>query len=387
MHIHDDACACGPSRRRLLGAGAILTAGLAAGSASAKTQTQANPQAAAQAIGGVQKRGPWIDAHVHLQALDWFRGNVFERRMRTRRNRSTPRPQAAGLGARSIDEAAASGPRRAYGPDLEGQTQRLLDQMNEAGIATSVLFAMDYDYTGEKLRVPHYEQLIALAGVRDRHPGRFVLFAAIDPRRGPAGLDLLRRAHNELGIVGMGEFAPHFFGFAPNDRERCYPIYELCSELDLPIAPNCSIVASHVSRWCDPIYFEDVAYDFPNLNICLTSSGIPLWSESALALAQSKQNVWIDVADWQAPVTSDPVGNVLQFVRRALDTEARHKILFGSDYPVFARAVSEKSWVEVFTVQARQRGILFSDEDLHLLFSDNVQEFLDRDLPMPPGFG
>lgn len=383
MHIHDEGCGCGPSRRGILGGGALLTAGLAvAGTASAKATTAATVQTSP--ITG--KRGPWVDAHVHLQAYDWFSGNVFAGQSRTRRRRATPRP-AAGSGARSIEQATANTPAQTYGPDLQSQTRRLLDQMDAAGIDTAVLFAMDFDYTGEKLRVPHYEQLVRLAAVRDAHPGRFILFAAIDPRRGAEGLELLRRAHNELQITGMGEFAPHFFGFAPNDRERCYPIYELCSELDLPIAPNCAIVANSISRWCDPIYFEDVAIDFPELNISLTSAGMPHWTETALALAQTKQNIWLDIGDWQAPLTSDPVGHVLQFVRRALDTDARHKILFGSDYPVFSRAVSEKTWVEVFTVQAQARGIAFSDEDLHLLFCDNVQEFLDRDLPMPAGRG
>jgi hypothetical protein len=305
--------------------------------------------------------------------------------MRTRRNRAAPRPATApAMGAaRSIADAADAGPARRYGPGLEDQTRRLLDEMDAAGIDTAILFAMDYDWTGAKLAVPHEAQIRLLAEVRDRHPGRFILFAAIDPRRGKAGLDLLRRAKAEQGISGMGEFAPHFFGFAPNDRERCYPIYELCQELDLPIAPNCSIVASHVSRWCDPKYFEDVAHDFPNINVSLTSAGLPHWRDTALALAQSKQNIFLDIGDWQANWTSDPAGEVLRFVRAALDTDARHKILFGSDYPVFARSVSERSWVGLFMEGAAKRGVRFTDEELHLFFSDNAQEFLDRDLPMP----
>ena len=285
------------------------------------------------------------------------------------------------------EESYRNGPRRTYGPTLDEQTDRLLAEMDDAGIDTAILYAMDYDYTGEKLRVPHYEQLIRLAQVRDRHQGRFVLFAAIDPRRGPAGVEMLRRAHAELKIAGMGEFAPHFFGFAPNDRERCYPIYEACAELGLPIAPNCSIIASSVSRWCDPLYFEDVVHDFPQVNLCLTSAGFPHWSESAIALAQSKPNIYLDIGDWEARATSDPVDSVLRFVRRALDTDARRKILFGSDYPVYNRIVSERTWVEVFTVEARRRGAAFNDDELHLLFSENAQDYLNMDLPPPAGRG
>ena len=370
--IHHSGCGCGPSRRLLLGAGL--------GSAALALPAQAQP------LGRVAKRGPWVDAHMHLQSPEWFRANVFERAPPRKRRRQSPPPPGAGIrGARSLEDPIQGRLTAAYGPTLAEQTRRILTEMDAAGIDVGVLMAMDYDYTGEKLRVSHWDQLVALAQVRDRHPGRFVLFAAIDPRRGTAGVEMLRRAKAELGIVGMGEFAPHFFGFAPNDRARCYPIYEACAELDLMIAPNCSIVTSQISRWCDPIYFEDVANDFPTINISLTSAGYPLWSETALALANSKPNVYLDIGDWQARMAPDPVDHVIRFVRRCLDTDARHRIMFGSDHPVYNRTVSERAWVEVFTVEAARRGMAFSDDDLHLLFSDNAQEFLDLDLPMRGG--
>jgi len=270
---------------------------------------------------------------------------------------------------------------RAYPATLVGQTQRLLDEMDEAGIDAAVLMHMDYDYTGERLRVSHWDQLVQLAQVRDRYPDRFILFAAIDPRRGAAGVELLRRAHRELKIAGMGEFAPHFFGFPPNDRERCYPIYRACSDLGLHVAPNTSIVTSMNSRWCDPAYWEDVSNDFPHMNILLTSAGFPHWTDTALALCASKPNVYLDVGDWQTRFSADPVETVLRFVTGALQTDARHKILFGSDHPVYNPTVSEAAWVQVFTQEARRRKLPLSDEDLHLFFSDNAQEFLDMDVP------
>jgi uncharacterized protein len=270
---------------------------------------------------------------------------------------------------------------RAYEPTLAGQTQRLLEEMDAAGLDTAVLMHMDYDYTGERLRISHWDQLEQLAEVRDRHPDRFVLFSAIDPRRGAAGVELLRRAHRELKILGMGEFAPHFFGFPPNDRERCYPIYKACSDLGMHVAPNCSIITPMNSRYCDPAYWEDVANDFPQMNILLTSGGFPHWTDTALALCASKANVYLDVGDWQARFSADPVDTVLRFVRNGLQTDARHKILFGSDYPVYNATVSQLAWVEVFTREAQRRGLPLSDEDLHLFFSDNAQEFLDLDIP------
>ena len=390
---HHDGCNCIPSRRAVIGGAAVLASAATASAAAGQSRAgQDHPTASSQGLGvgpvaaHPSKRGPWVDSHAHLQAPDWFLGNVFQAAPAQRRHRVGPPPPRGGLsrGAPALEAMTArDGPRRTYGPTLAEQTERLLAEMDAGGIDTAILYAMDYDYTGKKLAVQHYEQLIRLAQVRDSHPGRFILFAAIDPRRGKAGIEMLRRAHNELKISGMGEFAPHLFGFAPNDRERCYPIYEACAELGLHIAPNCSIISSSISRWCDPIYFEDVAQDFPQVNLCLTSAGLPHWAESAIGLAQSKPNIYLDIGDWQTRHTSDPIDTVLRFVERALQSDARHKILFGSDYPVYHRTVSTKTWVEVFTVEAVRRGIPFSDEDLHLLFCDNAQEYLNMDLPAP----
>jgi hypothetical protein len=396
-HFHGSALRGFARRDVLRAAGAgIATATAATGMAGgvhAAVAAAATPGSApgASAEPGQRTRNatrtlPWIDAHVHLQSPEWFRASIFPRRRRSNRRRRAQPLGAAPPAAvsREAEAAASAAGTRRYGPGIADQAQRFVDQMDDAGIDVAVLFAMDFDYTGEKLNLDHEGQVAALAEVRDRFPGRFVLFAAVDPRRGRAGVEMLRRVVAEHGVAGMGEFAPHFFGFAPNDRERCYPIYEACAELNLPIAPNCSIVASHVSRWCDPIYFEDVAHDFPDINISLTSAGKPHWEETAIALAASKHNVFLDIGDWQHTSNSDPVGHVLRFVRRALDTDARHRIMFGSDFPVYARQYSERRWVEVFTVEAARHGVAFSDEDLDLFFSDNAQEFLDADVPMPP---
>jgi hypothetical protein len=58
--------------------------------------------------------------------------------------------------------------------------------------------------------------------------------------------------------------------------------------------------------------------------------------------------------------------------------------MFASDHPVYNRTVSEKRWLEVFTHDAKTRGLELSSEDLELFFSENAQEFLDLDLPVLP---
>lgn len=332
------------------------------------------------------KQGPWIDAHVHLTSTEWFSGPIFPAQRKTNRRRQAPRKPLADAEFKGAARRASENRESRYGPGIFDRAQRIIDQMDDADIDIAILYAMDYDYTGKITRVDYWDQLVQLKACVDRHPGRFLLCAAVDPRRGKEGIEMLKRSVHELGVVGMGEFAPHFFGFAPNDREFCYPIYETCSDLGIPIGPNCSIIGnSHNSRWCHPLYFEDVAQDFPNLNIALTSGGAPHWIEEAIGLCCAKNNIFMDIGDWQSDKNHRPEETAVLRVKRIMEGPARHSLMFGSDYPVYTREYTEKAWVDLFAERAGEFGVTFTDEELHQFFSDNAQEFLDIDLGFPPG--
>jgi predicted TIM-barrel fold metal-dependent hydrolase len=330
------------------------------------------------AVDGITKMGPWVDAHVHLQAATWFKTAMFPRRTKLNRRRQTVAPASPRESSQSPND-----PR--FAPSVMEQAALLVQEMDAAGIDIGIVQAIDWDYTGEKINGTHWDHLLELKAVQEAFPGRFLLFCGIDPRRGKEGLALLERAVKELGVVGVGEFMPHW-GFRPDDRALCYDLYAKCSELNLPLATNCSIIgSSHVSYYCDPIYFEQVAYDFPDMNICLTSMGIPHWVETAIGLATVKHNIYVDFADWQAPLWSDPIGHFLTIVRRLMDSGARRKAIFGSDWPVYAQTWTEQRWVQVLTERPKEYNIHFTDEELNLIFSENVQDFLDLNLPHDVG--
>jgi predicted TIM-barrel fold metal-dependent hydrolase len=71
---------------------------------------------------------------------------------------------------------------------------------------------------------------------------------------------------------------------------------------------------------------DDVAADFPDLRIIAAHPSFP-WQDEALAVATHKPNVYIDLSGW-SPKYFPP-----QLVRYA-NTLLKHKVLFGSDYPV-----------------------------------------------------
>jgi hypothetical protein len=318
------------------------------------------------------------DAHVHVMSPTWFvRGNpVFPRAEKTNRRRqlSQPRPNMARTprDQAHIDFARAIGRCRS----ADEQARLLLQDMDSAGLDKACLMVMDFDMTNTKVAVPHEKQLEELAAIRDKYPDRFVTFCGMDLRRGEDGIPIFERVVKDLGYAGL-KLLPHW-GFYPNDRKLAYPYYEVCTALNVPVTANCSAIGdSHIAaKYCHPINWEEVAYDFPQMNICLAHGGVPYHYEYALTYATMKHNIYMDIGDWQS-FDSYQIGLILRIVRRAMDSAARYKIMFASDWPVFRAQYDEKEWVELFTRDAHKYGISFTDEELELLFWQNLQDYMD----------
>lgn len=325
-------------------------------------------------------QGRIIDAHLHLNSTGWFTAPAFEPRLKTRRRRKNFKP----LPSLYSDMALASGKPLeelfAVG-SLAQNAARLVAELDEAGVDKAVLMGMDYDHTGQRLAQDHWTQLSQLAGLEKDYPGRFLLFCGLDPRRGPEkSVPFLERAVRELGCVGL-KLTPHW-GFYPDDRELMYPLYEKCVELGLPVTSNCSAIgSSHVAaRYCHPLLFEQVAHDFPEMNISLAHAGVPYHTEYALSLAMQKPNIYMDLGDWNMKESRYWPERTLTFLRRAMDSPARRKVIFASDWPVFRGAYSEREWVEFFRAGNRELGVEFAPAELELFFSQNAQDYLDLDL-------
>jgi predicted TIM-barrel fold metal-dependent hydrolase len=158
-------------------------------------------------------------------------------------------------------------------------------------------------------------------------------FGSVDPLQGAAAVRRARRLVEEYGVAGF-KFHPTLQGFAPND-----PAYSpLWTELE-----SLGVVALfHTGqtgigaglpggrglklRLSDPMLLDDVAADFPGLTIVLAHPSVP-WVDSAISIATHKANAYIDLSGW-SPKYFPP-----QLVRQA-NTLLRHKVLFGSDFPV-----------------------------------------------------
>ncbi|WP_425588820.1 amidohydrolase family protein [Streptomyces thinghirensis] len=197
------------------------------------------------------------------------------------------------------------------------------------------------------------------------HNDVLIPFGSVDPRRGPAAVKRARMLVEEHGVLGF-KLHPSLQGFAPNDPAYG-PLFETLQELG-------SIVLFHTGqtgigaglpggrgiklRYSDPMLIDDVAADFPDLNIILAHPSTP-WADSSISIATHKANVFVDLSGWM-PKYFPP-----QLVRAA-GTFLRHKALFGSDFPL----ITPERWLSSFGelgVQEEARRLILRDNAARLL--------------------
>ena len=174
-----------------------------------------------------------------------------------------------------------------------------------------------------------------LGRAQAEHPDVFIGFAGIDPWKGEAAIEEIRRMHGEFGIKGVGELNPSRQKFLANDR-RFYPIWEVCSELGLVVMFHCGFPGAGAGtpggggyrlEYAKPVpYIDDVAADFADLKIISAHPAWP-WHLENLAMVWHKSNVYLDLSGW-APQYLPP-----EVVKYA-DSLISDRVLFGSDWPV-----------------------------------------------------
>jgi predicted TIM-barrel fold metal-dependent hydrolase len=103
---------------------------------------------------------------------------------------------------------------------------------------------------------------------------------------------------------------------------------------------------------------DDVAADFPQLTIIMAHPSVP-WQDEAISIATHKSNVYIDLSGWS------PKYFPSQLVRAA-NSLLRHKVLFGSDFPV----ITPDRWLADFA------KLEFKDDVRPLILKDNSARVL-----------
>jgi uncharacterized protein len=154
----------------------------------------------------------------------------------------------------------------------------------------------------------------------------------------------------DLGHRGF-KLYPVYQYFYPNDR-KLYPFSAGAEEHGLPVIFHTGTSTFPGSRlkYGDPLLLDDVAVDFPGLNIIMAHSGRGFWYDRAFSLAKLHDHIIMEISglpprkllayfpdlekledkilfgsDW--PALTDIAGNIAAIRRLSISEEAKNKIL------------------------------------------------------------
>ncbi|HEX2229762.1 MAG TPA: amidohydrolase family protein [Candidatus Binatia bacterium] len=205
-----------------------------------------------------------------------------------------------------------------------------------------------------------------VSGMRDRHRDVIVqAWAAVDPLKGVAALEETKKAIAELGMLGF-HFHPIMGHFSVDER-KLYPLWETINSLKVPVMIDVGTTGmgagmpgglGAIIRHAHPAAIDQLAADFPDLNIVAAHPGWP-WTEEMIAVALHKGNVSWELSGWAPKYFPDAL-------KRDIKGRLKDKIMFGSDYPSIPYERIFKEWNELG----------YSDELLEQIFHANAERIL-----------
>jgi len=197
-----------------------------------------------------------------------------------------------------------------------------LAAMDAAGVAKSLICAW---VAPNNVMISNDE----VAGFVRQAPQRLVGVGSVDISKPMNAVREVRRCVDELGFKAI-RVLPWLWEVPPTDR-RFYPVFAACCEGGVPFCTQIGhtgpLMPSEVGR---PIYLDRIALDFPELVVVGGHIGYP-WTDEAIAVATKHENVFIDTSAYTA--RRYPAA-LVDFMRG----HGRHKVLFGSNYPMILPA-------------------------------------------------
>lgn len=162
--------------------------------------------------------------------------------------------------------------------------------------------------------------------VRDFCKGRkrLIPFCDINPHLyTDLGGELRRKVEGE-DFRGV-KLYPTYQHYYPNDP-RIYPLYRAAEELGVPALfhTGSSVFRGARLKYGDPLYLDDVAVDFPGLNLVIGHGGRGFWYDRAFFLSKLHSNIYLEIAGL-------PPGKLLTYFPEL--SRIADKVVFGSDWP------------------------------------------------------
>jgi predicted TIM-barrel fold metal-dependent hydrolase len=272
----------------------------------------------------------------------------------THAERSEGQPQDPVTG-----EFLAAAGRYFGGSPPQPTAQEVADYYRERNML-AVVFTVDDEAGMGRKRLGNDEVLNAAQA----NPDTLIPFASVDPHKGKLAV----REAKELikaGVKGF-KFHPNTQAFWPNHPDH-YPLYETIADARLIALFHTGTTGIGAGmpggggvrlKYSNPMLIDDIAADFPTLDIILAHPSFP-WQDEALAIAVHKPNVYIDLSGWSPKYFPE---NLIRYTNTLL----KDKMLFGSDYPL----ITPDRWLKDF------QTLPIKDEVRPLILKENAARLL-----------
>jgi hypothetical protein len=228
------------------------------------------------------------------------------------------------------DNEANAAAQKYFGKSGVGRNRHELAEYYRERKIGCVVFTVDEKLTGRP-PIPNDE----IAAFAAQNADIMFAFASVDPTRGKEAVIEAERLIAAGGIRGF-KLHPPLQQFAPNDP-KVYPFYEVINAAKLPVIFHTghSGIGTGMPggggvrlKYGNPMDIDDVAVDFPDMPIIMAHPSFP-WQDEAISICLHKPQVYIDLSGW-SPKYFSPT--LVQYANTLL----KHKVLFGSDYPLIA---------------------------------------------------
>ena len=195
---------------------------------------------------------------------------------------------------------------------------------------------------------------------------RLLPFGSVHPKFTPDPEKTVRRLIRDDHVAGLKIHPPHQLFEANAYVDGAMPalrtLYEEAENARVPVMihTGTSVFPGARSRFGNPLAVDDVAVDFPDLQIIMAHGGRPFWCEEAFFVIRRHPNVFFDIA-------SIPPKRLLHYFPRL--EEIADQTLFGSDWPgpgVPGIAANLKAF----------RGLKISAAAKRKILSDNAAKIL-----------
>ena len=161
-----------------------------------------------------------------------------------------------------------------------------------------------------------------------RGRSRLIPFCDLNPYLHTDLRDELRRKVEKEGFRGV-KLYPTYQHYHLNEP-RIYPLYRAAEELGIPVLihTGSSLFKGARIKYGDPIQLDDVANDFPRLNLVMAHSGRGLWYDRAFFLSKLHPNLYMELSGL-------PPGKLMSYFPEL--PRLSEKVIFGSDWPAMPR--------------------------------------------------